>query len=186
MSLSKCKCWYSNNCLHFLKCTVPLCHNINDILTNKLRQYSRGFFLFSSWRITPFLPNWFINIVSPVIDVRLAPFWIGTFIGVAPPSFVAIQVRFCSLLSQHWRCSYHSKVFTLSDKTKIRTNPICVTSYKVPLSRPFLKKRKTPLWCKSNISSFKRFSFFRKWQRQWHFVWRDTNRIGTNFCFNSR
>jgi hypothetical protein len=26
MSLSKCKCWYSNtnNCLHFLKCAVPL------------------------------------------------------------------------------------------------------------------------------------------------------------------
>ena len=42
-------------------------------------------------RITPFLPNWFINLVSPVIGVRLAPFWIGTFIGVAPPSFVAIQ-----------------------------------------------------------------------------------------------
>lgn len=42
-------------------------------------------------RITPFLPNWFINLVSPVIGVRLAPFWIGTFLGVAPPSFVAIQ-----------------------------------------------------------------------------------------------
>jgi hypothetical protein len=24
MSLSKSKCWYSNNFLHFLKCTVPL------------------------------------------------------------------------------------------------------------------------------------------------------------------
>ena len=43
-------------------------------------------------RITPFLPNWFINIVSPVIGVDLRPFWLGTFVGVAPPSFVAIQV----------------------------------------------------------------------------------------------
>ncbi|XP_013778172.1 transmembrane protein 41B-like [Limulus polyphemus] len=42
-------------------------------------------------RITPFLPNWFINITSPVIDVPLAPFFLGTFLGVAPPSFVAIQ-----------------------------------------------------------------------------------------------
>lgn len=42
-------------------------------------------------RITPFLPNWFINIASPVIGVPLTPFWIGTFLGVAPPSFVAIQ-----------------------------------------------------------------------------------------------
>ena len=43
-------------------------------------------------RITPFLPNWFINIVSPVIGVPLPPFWFGSFIGVAPPSFVFIQV----------------------------------------------------------------------------------------------
>lgn len=42
-------------------------------------------------RITPFLPNWFINIVSPVIGVPLFPFWIGTFFGVAPPSFIFIQ-----------------------------------------------------------------------------------------------
>ncbi|XP_023717271.1 transmembrane protein 41B isoform X2 [Cryptotermes secundus] len=42
-------------------------------------------------RMTPFLPNWFINITSPIIGVPLFPFWIGTFIGVAPPSFVAIQ-----------------------------------------------------------------------------------------------
>merc|ERR1711962_1787984 len=42
-------------------------------------------------RITPFLPNWFINIVSPVIGVPLLPFWVGSFFGVAPPSFVFIQ-----------------------------------------------------------------------------------------------
>jgi len=42
-------------------------------------------------RITPFLPNWFINITSPVIGVPLGPFFLGTFLGVAPPSFVAIQ-----------------------------------------------------------------------------------------------
>ncbi|RMX51739.1 hypothetical protein pdam_00011759 [Pocillopora damicornis] len=38
-------------------------------------------------RITPFLPNWFINISSPVIGVPLLPFFVGTFVGVAPPSF---------------------------------------------------------------------------------------------------
>nr|XP_057945207.1 transmembrane protein 41B [Doryrhamphus excisus] len=42
-------------------------------------------------RITPFLPNWFINITSPVINVPLGVFFIGTFLGVAPPSFVAIN-----------------------------------------------------------------------------------------------
>jgi hypothetical protein len=28
MSLTKSKCWYSNNCLHFLKCAVPLQKNL--------------------------------------------------------------------------------------------------------------------------------------------------------------
>lgn len=42
-------------------------------------------------RITPLLPNWFINLASPVIGVPLVPFALGTFFGVAPPSFVAIQ-----------------------------------------------------------------------------------------------
>ncbi|GAV01944.1 hypothetical protein RvY_12574 [Ramazzottius varieornatus] len=42
-------------------------------------------------RITPFLPNWFINVASPVIGVSLQHFFLGTFLGVAPPSFVAVQ-----------------------------------------------------------------------------------------------
>lgn len=41
-------------------------------------------------RVTPFLPNWFINLTAPVIGVPLYPFAVGTFIGVAPPSFIAI------------------------------------------------------------------------------------------------
>uniref|UniRef100_A0A7I4Y0R0 Transmembrane protein 41B n=1 Tax=Haemonchus contortus TaxID=6289 RepID=A0A7I4Y0R0_HAECO len=42
-------------------------------------------------RVTPFLPNWFINIASPVLDVPLGVFFLGTFLGVAPPSFLYIQ-----------------------------------------------------------------------------------------------
>jgi uncharacterized membrane protein YdjX (TVP38/TMEM64 family) len=42
-------------------------------------------------RITPLLPNWFINLASPVVGVPMLPFTLGTFLGVAPPSFVAIQ-----------------------------------------------------------------------------------------------
>lgn len=32
-------------------------------------------------RMTPFLPNWFINLVAPVIGVPLFPFAVGTFFG---------------------------------------------------------------------------------------------------------
>ncbi|PAA94409.1 hypothetical protein BOX15_Mlig007117g2 [Macrostomum lignano] len=42
-------------------------------------------------RITPFLPNWFINLASPIVGVSLVPFFIGTFFGVMPPSVFAIQ-----------------------------------------------------------------------------------------------
>eukprot|EP01137_Pigoraptor_chileana_P018289 Opistho-2@77543 len=43
-------------------------------------------------RITPFLPNWFINVASPVIGVPIFHFFVGTFLGVAPPSFVAVNL----------------------------------------------------------------------------------------------
>jgi uncharacterized membrane protein YdjX (TVP38/TMEM64 family) len=42
-------------------------------------------------RVTPILPNWFINIASPVVDVPILPFFLGTFAGVAPPSVFFIQ-----------------------------------------------------------------------------------------------
>lgn len=42
-------------------------------------------------RVTPILPNWLINIASPVLNVPLKPFFWGTFLGVAPPSFLYIQ-----------------------------------------------------------------------------------------------
>lgn len=58
-------------------------------LVNKHRSNIFNYMLFL--RITPFLPNWFINIAAPVVGVPIFPFWMGTFLGVAPPSFVAIQ-----------------------------------------------------------------------------------------------
>jgi len=42
-------------------------------------------------RITPFVPNWFMNLSSPLIDIPLYPFALGTFIGVAPPSCFYVQ-----------------------------------------------------------------------------------------------
>ncbi|CAF0818216.1 unnamed protein product [Adineta ricciae] len=44
-------------------------------------------------RLTPILPNWFINICAPILDVPLAPFFAGTFVGVALPSVLFIQAE---------------------------------------------------------------------------------------------
>jgi uncharacterized membrane protein YdjX (TVP38/TMEM64 family) len=32
-------------------------------------------------RVTPILPNWFINLASPLIDVPIVPFFFGTLAG---------------------------------------------------------------------------------------------------------
>ncbi|KAJ9583586.1 hypothetical protein L9F63_022059 [Diploptera punctata] len=66
-------------------------HKVSEwsITVNKHRENLLNYIIFL--RVTPFLPNWFINIASPIIDVPLFKFWLGTFIGVAPPSFIAIQ-----------------------------------------------------------------------------------------------
>ena len=42
-------------------------------------------------RVTPIVPNWFINLTSPIIKIPLTPFVLGTFLGVAPPSLMYIQ-----------------------------------------------------------------------------------------------
>ncbi|KAF5282209.1 hypothetical protein FQR65_LT02906 [Abscondita terminalis] len=59
------------------------------VIVNKQRDNLFNYVVFL--RVTPFLPNWFINLTAPVIGVPLKPFALGTFFGVAPPSFVAIQ-----------------------------------------------------------------------------------------------
>eukprot|EP00128_Syssomonas_multiformis_P009640 Colp12_sorted_trinity150504_noHs@30661 len=43
-------------------------------------------------RVTPLVPNWLINISSPAVGMPLYPFWLGSFIGVALPSCVFIQL----------------------------------------------------------------------------------------------
>ena len=43
-------------------------------------------------RITPLLPNWFINLASPVIGVPYLPFGVATFVGVMPQTFLTVEV----------------------------------------------------------------------------------------------
>lgn len=50
-----------------------------DLQVNNHRSNLLNYMIFL--RITPFLPNWFINITAPVIDVPMFPFWLGTFLG---------------------------------------------------------------------------------------------------------
>eukprot|EP01114_Cavostelium_apophysatum_P017216 TRINITY_DN5060_c0_g1_i1.p1 TRINITY_DN5060_c0_g1~~TRINITY_DN5060_c0_g1_i1.p1 ORF type:complete len:267 (+),score=65.04 TRINITY_DN5060_c0_g1_i1:165-965(+) len=42
-------------------------------------------------RFTPFIPNWFVNIASPLVGIPLSTFFIGTFFGVMPQTFAAVN-----------------------------------------------------------------------------------------------
>jgi uncharacterized membrane protein YdjX (TVP38/TMEM64 family) len=58
-------------------------------LVAKNRDNLFNFILFL--RITPLVPNFFVNIASPLVNVPLHVFFIGTFFGVAPPSMLFIK-----------------------------------------------------------------------------------------------
>ncbi|GAB4817853.1 hypothetical protein N2152v2_004899 [Parachlorella kessleri] len=42
-------------------------------------------------RVTPILPNTFINVASPIVGVPLMPFTLGTLLGCLPNNFVAVN-----------------------------------------------------------------------------------------------
>ena len=44
-------------------------------------------------RVTPFLPNTFINVASPVVNVPYFAFLLGTIGGTFPNNFMAVKVR---------------------------------------------------------------------------------------------
>eukprot|EP00760_Papus_ankaliazontas_P038617 PhM_4_TR9210/c0_g1_i2/m.68975 len=49
-----------------------------------------GFLLFL--RVSPVLPNWLINLASPVLDVKITPFATATAVGITPQTFIAVRV----------------------------------------------------------------------------------------------
>lgn len=42
-------------------------------------------------RLTPFLPNWLINLASPVVHVPLRHFAIATFLGITPQTYLSVR-----------------------------------------------------------------------------------------------
>uniref|UniRef100_M4C042 VTT domain-containing protein n=1 Tax=Hyaloperonospora arabidopsidis (strain Emoy2) TaxID=559515 RepID=M4C042_HYAAE len=42
-------------------------------------------------RITPLLPNWFVNIACPLVDVPFKDFFLATLIGLIPANFLHIS-----------------------------------------------------------------------------------------------
>jgi len=66
-------------------------HKITEWQRQANKQKENMLFYIIFLRITPFVPNWFMNLSSPLIDIPLKPFVLGTFLGVAPPCCIYIQ-----------------------------------------------------------------------------------------------
>ncbi|CAH8850817.1 unnamed protein product [Trichobilharzia szidati] len=63
-----------------------------EICRQTIHQYRNAMFLcICCLRICPFIPNWLVNVSSPIIDIPLVHFFFGTFVGVVPLSLVFIK-----------------------------------------------------------------------------------------------
>lgn len=43
-------------------------------------------------RVTPTLPNLFINLASPIVDIPFHVFFLATVIGLIPASYITVRV----------------------------------------------------------------------------------------------
>jgi uncharacterized membrane protein YdjX (TVP38/TMEM64 family) len=68
-------------------------------------------------RITPTLPNLFINLASPIVDVPFHVFFLATLIGLIPAAYITVRVSsFTSILhhlSAYDMLSFNIPVFHL-------------------------------------------------------------------------
>ncbi|KAI8966929.1 snare associated Golgi protein-domain-containing protein [Mycotypha africana] len=83
-------------------------------------------------RISPFPPNWTVNLGSPHLDVPFKAFFWGTFLGVAPPSFIHVQAG--AALER----------LSASDKLQLLTpiNVLCLLAVAIAALVPVFVKRK--------------------------------------------
>lgn len=62
----------------------------------KRRDYLFNYMLFL--RVTPTLPNTFINVCSPIVGVPYLTFLVATMLGLLPATFVTVRVsHLCSI-----------------------------------------------------------------------------------------
>lgn len=80
-------------------------------------------------RLTPILPNWLINLASPIVGVPLTHFALATFIGITPQTY--LSVRFGTIVQAHSLGS----IVTMSDTLLIAMVGLAV------LAASRLKKR---------------------------------------------
>lgn len=90
-----CPPFYNVNILNLLGVVnVEFCFFgwLNQIAKRRDRLLNYMLFL----RITPTLPNLFINLASPIVDVPFHIFFSATLIGLVPASYITVRVSICA------------------------------------------------------------------------------------------
>ena len=67
---------------------------VHQVVKRRTRLLNYMLFL----RVTPTLPNTFINVASPIVDVPYHIFFLATFIGLIPAAYVTVRVFILLLL----------------------------------------------------------------------------------------
>lgn len=62
-------------------------------------------------RVTPTLPNTFINLASPIVDVPYHTFLLATLIGLIPAAYVTVRVSFYLQIRCLSACCLHCCFF---------------------------------------------------------------------------
>lgn len=58
-------------------------------------------------RITPTLPNTFINMASPIVDIPFHIFFAATLVGLIPASYITVKVNVVFKLIMRYYCLFH-------------------------------------------------------------------------------
>lgn len=78
-------------CCRRVWCFVS-CHNFRTCPFQVAKRKSRLLNYMLFLRITPTLPNTFINVSSPIVGIPFATFFLATVVGLIPAAFVTVRV----------------------------------------------------------------------------------------------
>ena len=100
---------------YFGKGIIIRAYPLKVVEANKKIQENREnlFFYLLFLRITPIVPNWLINLSSPIVGVPFLTFVSATFVGLMPANFIHINAGMTLATIEHVGLSYDSVIFLL-------------------------------------------------------------------------
>eukprot|EP00884_Botryococcus_braunii_P002026 jgi/Botrbrau1/11824/Bobra.0224s0021.1 len=90
-SLGACSCYVMSSLIGKALVKMVLAERLESYAAQVSAQRTNLLFYIVLLRVTPVLPNTFINVASPIVDVPLGVFFLGTLLGCLPNNFLAVK-----------------------------------------------------------------------------------------------